>query len=77
MPNYGSQHGLYGNVWQSVKGPQEAREEFPDLMVGIGTFMEGIDNNYIIYEAFYISFLLLYCSSFMTRNGLEKASGYR
>ena len=28
-------------MWGSVKGPQEARAEFPDLMVGIGTFMEG------------------------------------
>ena len=56
LPNYGSQNGLYGNVWQSVKGPQEARTEFPELMVGIGTFMEGIDENYIVYESFYISF---------------------
>lgn len=38
-----------------MKGPQEARTEFPDLMVGIGTFMEGIDQNYVIYDAFYIS----------------------
>ena len=38
-----------------MKGPQEARTEFPDLMVGIGTFMEGLDQNYVIYDAFYIS----------------------
>ena len=38
-----------------MKGPQEARTEFPNLMVGIGTFMEGIDQNYVIYDAFYIS----------------------
>ncbi|KAK8830825.1 hypothetical protein WA577_003530, partial [Blastocystis sp. JDR] len=53
LPNYGSQNGLYGNVWGSVKGPQEARAEFPDLMVGIGTFMEGINENYIVYDSFY------------------------
>ena len=55
LPNYGSQQGLYGNLWKSVEGPQEARTEFPDLMIGIGTFMEGIDQNYVIYDAFYIS----------------------
>ena len=59
-----------------ANGPVEAMEKYPEYFVGIGAFMEGIDNNYIIYEAFYISFLLLCCSSFMTRNGLEKASGY-
>ena len=64
LPNYGSQNGLYGNVWQSVKGPQEARNEFPELMVGIGTFMEGIDENYIVYEAFYISFFIIINRSF-------------
>ena len=55
LPNYGSQQGLYGNLWKSVEGPEEARTEFPDLMIGIGTFMEGIDQNYVIYDAFYIS----------------------
>lgn len=40
-------------MWGSVKGPQEARAEFPDLMVGIGTFMEGINENYIVYDSFY------------------------
>lgn len=65
LPNYGSQNGLYGNVWQSVKGPQEARAEFPELMVGIGTFMEGIDENYIVYESFYISFHFIVMLSFI------------
>lgn len=46
----------YGNIEQSTKGPQEARGEFPELMVGIGAFMEGIDQNYVMYDAFYISF---------------------
>ena len=40
-------------MWGSVKGPQEARTEFPELMVGIGTFMEGINENYIVYDSFY------------------------
>ena len=50
-------HSRYGNIVQSTKGPQEAREEFPELMVGIGAFMEGIDQNYVMYDAFYISCL--------------------
>ena len=33
-------------------------------MVGIGTFMEGIDENYIVYEAFYISFFIIINRSF-------------
>ena len=38
-----------------MKGPQEARTEFPDLMVGIGTFVEGSEQNYVIGGGFYIS----------------------
>lgn len=58
-----------------MKGPQEARDEFPDLMVGIGTFMEGIDENYIVYESFYISFdLFSGCSLTCTRWDGEKKS---
>ena len=48
----------YGNIHQSTQGPQQAREEYPNQMVGIGAFMEGIDQNYVMYDAFYISFHL-------------------
>ena len=46
--------GLYGDLGAIAKGPIEALTAYPDYMVGIGAFMEGIDNNVVVYDLLFV-----------------------
>lgn len=37
-----------------AEGPMKAMEEYPDYFVGIGAFMEGIDQNVVVYDLLYV-----------------------
>ena len=50
LPNFGAVKGLYGDLGAIAKGPQEAYQSYPEYMVGIGAFMEGIDQNVVVYD---------------------------
>lgn len=46
--------GLYGDLGAIATGPQEALSAYPDYMVGIGAFMEGIDQNVVVYDLLFV-----------------------
>ena len=46
--------GLYGDVQSIAEGPMKAMKEYPDYFVGIGAFMEGIDQNVVVYDLLYV-----------------------
>lgn len=46
--------GLYGDLGALAKGPQEAYQSYPEYMVGIGAFMEGIDQNVVVYDLLFV-----------------------
>ena len=46
--------GLYGDLGAIAKGPQEAYQSYPEYMVGIGAFMEGIDQNVVVYDLLFV-----------------------
>lgn len=65
--------GLYGDLGAIAKGPQEAYQSYPEYMVGIGAFMEGIDQNVVVYD------LLFVCSwggGLSLGNGMAQESGF-
>lgn len=54
LPNFGAVKGIYGDLEAIAKGPIEAMEKYPDYFVGIGAFMEGIDNNPVVYDLLFV-----------------------
>ena len=46
--------GLYGDLGAIATGPQEAMNAYPDYFVGIGAFMEGIDQNVVVYDLLFV-----------------------
>ena len=46
--------GLYGDLQSIAEGPMKARQDDPDYVVGIGAFMEGIDQNVVVYDLIYV-----------------------
>ena len=61
--------GIYGDLVAIANGPLEAMEKYPDYFVGIGAFMEGIDNNPVVYD---LLFVLLDGFASSSGNVLEK-----
>lgn len=57
LPNFGAVKGIYGDLEAIAKGPIEAMEKYPDYFVGIGAFMEGIDNNPVVYDLLFVGHL--------------------
>ena len=51
--------GLYGDLSAIAKGPAEALAAYPEYMCGIGAFMEGIDNNVVVYDLLWVGERLL------------------
>ena len=37
-----------------ANGPIQAMNDYPDYFVGIGAFMEGIDNNPVVYDLLFV-----------------------
>ena len=54
LPNFGAVKGLYGDLGAIAEGPMKAMKEYPDYFVGIGAFMEGIDQNVVVYDLLYV-----------------------
>ena len=46
--------GLYGDLQSIAEGPMKAMQDYPDYFVGIGAFMEGIDNNPVVYDLLFV-----------------------
>ncbi len=46
--------GLYGDLKAIADGPSEAQKAYPEYFVGIGAFMEGIDNNPVVYDLIFV-----------------------
>ena len=46
--------GLYGDLGAIATGPPEALSAYPDYLVGIGAFMEGIDQNVVVYDLLFV-----------------------
>lgn len=46
--------GLYGDLQSIAEGPMKAIQDYPDYFVGIGAFMEGIDQNVVVYDLIYV-----------------------
>ena len=46
--------GLYGDLKAIADGPLEAEKEYPEYFVGVGAFMEGIDNNPVVYDLIFV-----------------------
>lgn len=59
LPNFGAVKGLYGDLQSIAEGPMKAMKDYPDYFVGIGAFMEGIDQNVVVYDLLFVRF----CSS--------------
>lgn len=53
LNNFGGRTGLHGRLDKTVTGFYEAKTQFPETMLGIGTTMEGIENNPMLYESVY------------------------
>ena len=54
LPNFGAVKGLYGDLQSIAEGPMKAMQDYPDYFVGIGAFMEGIDNNPVVYDLLFV-----------------------
>ena len=48
--NFGQKPGVFGNLTSMAVGPVEARADAPSNFKGIGLAMEGINQNFVIYE---------------------------
>ena len=55
LPNFGAVKGIYGDLVAIANGPLEAMEKYPNYFVGIGAFMEGIDNNPVVYDLLFVN----------------------
>ncbi|GHT05348.1 alpha-N-acetylglucosaminidase [Bacteroidia bacterium] len=53
LNNFGGRTGLHGRLDKTIDGFYDAKSKFPATMLGIGTTMEGIENNPVLYEALY------------------------
>jgi alpha-N-acetylglucosaminidase len=53
LHNFGGRTGLHGRLNQTIHDFYDAKKQFPETMLGIGTTMEGIETNPMLYEAFY------------------------
>ena len=51
--------GLYGDLKAIADGPLEAEKEYPEYFVGVGAFMEGIDNNPVVYDLIFVGVCLV------------------
>ena len=56
LPNFGEVRGLYGDLGATAEGPMKAMEAYPDYFVGIGAFMEGINQNSVVYDLLFVCF---------------------
>lgn len=45
---------MYGDIEPIMHGPMKAMNEYPDYFVGIGAFMEGINQNNVIYDLLFV-----------------------
>ena len=45
---------MYGDVQAIAEGPMKAMEAYPDYFVGIGAFMEGINQNSVVYDLLFV-----------------------
>ena len=54
LPNFGEVRGLYGDLGTIAEGPVKAMNEYPDYFVGIGAFMEGINQNVVVYDLLFV-----------------------
>ena len=48
--NFGGNTGLFGRMDVLANEPYRALSQYPENLKGIGALMEGIDNNYVMYE---------------------------
>ena len=64
--------GLYGDLQSIAEGPMKAMKDYPDYFVGIGAFMEGIDQNVVVYDLIYVWFPF---ALLLTGNGLAQERG--
>ena len=56
LPNFGEVRGLYGDLGVIAEGPLKAQEAYPDYFAGIGAFMEGINQNVVVYDLLFVCF---------------------
>ena len=53
LNNFGGRTGLHGRLEKTINDFYAAKTQYPNTMVGVGTTMEGIENNPMLYEALY------------------------
>ncbi|NDV64722.1 alpha-N-acetylglucosaminidase [Bacteroides sp. 224] len=53
LNNFGGRTGMHGRLERTMKEFFEAKLRYPETMTGIGTTMEGIENNPVVYEMAY------------------------
>lgn len=53
LNNFGGRTGMHGRLERTMKDFYEAKSRYPETMMGIGTTMEGIENNPVVYEMAY------------------------
>nr|WP_163628955.1 alpha-N-acetylglucosaminidase [Paludibacter sp. 221] len=53
LSNFGGRTGLHGRIEKTIDEFYEAKAQFPETMLGIGTTMEGSENNPVLYESVY------------------------
>lgn len=53
LNNFGGRTGMHGRLERTMKDFYEAQARYPHTMKGVGTTMEGIENNPVVYEMAY------------------------